>query len=317
MYASAKITLLKQYVQCKNETIHIAEILLRNGELNIEEFNSIRKKISDEFEEKKRAVLFPGFLSLHLYIFINITSWKSNFVSLTGTDPNRVMCPSDAERDTPRLANEENKTPSSNFSTQKNENQYNIFLSPDVNSFSALQCIDPSVPAVNVASPNDATVTKENNQGNFKKQKARFPPFMHNLPLFACNDYPQCKQFAIYSTSPRMEGAVKYCAKHKPQGSVLNKVYNRCHYSSCHHCALYRYEDKKVREGKEGNTCAKKEYFCTKHRQTDMTAIFAMCEGESCQQPANYRRRCDSYPRYCAVHSTPDMEVFMYVCMYV
>lgn len=60
MYASAKITLLNQYVQCKNETIRIAENLLRNGELNIDEFNSILKKISEEFKEKKRAVLFPG-----------------------------------------------------------------------------------------------------------------------------------------------------------------------------------------------------------------------------------------------------------------
>ena len=60
MNASAKIALIEQYAQFKNETIIIAENLLRNGELSIEEFFSINNKIREEFNEKKRAVLYPG-----------------------------------------------------------------------------------------------------------------------------------------------------------------------------------------------------------------------------------------------------------------
>lgn len=151
-------------------------------------------------------------------------------------------------------------------------------------------------PTQNLFSSNSrAGKSVEESKLDYLRQKA-LPPIMYDLPLYSCI-HPYCKQWASHSTSLNIMQSMKYCVKHKEEN--MRKIYNRCTFINCLHCALFRFDD----------SSSSQDLYCAQHRQQGMVAIYEMCESHDCPLTANYRLATDLAARFCMTHAKPGMEV--------
>jgi hypothetical protein len=60
MDSATKLTILKQHIDLKNESLRAAQKLRDDGDLSSSEYDALVKDIQDEFNSKKQALLLSN-----------------------------------------------------------------------------------------------------------------------------------------------------------------------------------------------------------------------------------------------------------------